>query len=103
MSHPVKGLLLEWLEENRDDLWSRGFRASVNDHGGSTTGTAVDLEGRGILGTICHWPPDTFEFGFNFAESGEEIFLQTKNLGDKTSLALFVDSLLQRLTAENVD
>lgn len=103
MIHPAKGLLLEWLGENRDDLRSRGFRASINDHGGSTTGSAVDLEGRGILGTICHWPPDTFEFGFNSADSGEEIFLQTKSFGDKASLALFVDSLLQRLAAGNVD
>lgn len=103
MTDSDRNLLLDWLATAQERLQALGYEISVNEQGGSTTGTAVDVDGRGLVGTICYWPPNTFEFGFNAAESGEEIVLETKSLSSKDSLARFIDELLGRIARKDMD
>lgn len=100
MTASGKNLLLEWLASAQGRLQTLGYEISINEHGGSTTGTAVDVDGRGLVGTICYWPPYTFEFGFNASESGEEVILETKEFSSKDSLAQFIEELLGRIAQE---
>jgi len=92
-----QNLLLQWLQAEEDDVEARGFEVSMNEGGGSTTATAVDLEGHGVGGTICHWPPSTFEFYFIEMSTGKVLILETEEVKSQSELGSRVKSILEEL------
>ena len=87
-------LLLDWLELVGTSLDSAGYEYRIQTEGQSKTCTAVDLDGRRVVGTICYWPPDTFEFYFIEPDSGSVVVLETRKFSDVAKLRAYLEDLL---------
>ena len=72
----------------------------LRDDSPNSKSSSVNLDCEGMVGTVCHWPPDSFEFQFNDVESGRVLVLETKSFDDKQDLDSYMQALLNRLQAD---
>jgi hypothetical protein len=92
----VFNLLQIWLEKNSAFLFSAGFKSPYPKtwRGGSTS---IDLDSESIVGSITHWPPNTFEFQFNNARTGDVLILDTKTLETGQQLDTYISQMFRQI------
>lgn len=89
-------MLAEWIATERQKLESSGFSVSLNE---TEMGSCIsaNLDSDRVVGTICHWEPNRFEFQFNDCDTEEVAFLETVEFDNIPGLSAFFFSLLKRL------
>lgn len=90
----MQNLLIDWANGAKSSLEEQGLSVRVID-AESTKGVSVDLDGDRFIGTISHWEPNTFEFQFNSATTGDVILLETVELSSTEEIGSHVMALLQ--------
>ena len=94
---PMDNLLLRWFENRKSGLESAGWSLVFTDGDANSRSWSVQIECEALVGGICHWHPELFEFQFNDYESGEVLDLETRKFDDEEPLGLYVQALLKRL------
>ncbi len=81
-----------WLKSARHDLEKLGVMISTKD-GHQTGSFEVNLDSSRFVGTICFWPPNIYEFGFNAYITGEEVVFETINFDKSEELEVYLNRL----------
>jgi len=90
----MDNLLTQWLATARPKLEQQGFKLKFTEGPGPGS-CSVDIDSSYVVGGICFWPGNIFEFGFNDCESGKEVLLETMTLDSVEKLDNHFDSLLR--------
>ena len=85
---------LRGVLKSHDDLISRhGIALSFKDE--NIDGSySVNMDSSKYVGTVTYWPETRFEFQFNSCNSGEVVFLETKEFESEADLSVFIEKLL---------
>lgn len=88
----MSDLLESWIEKYRTKLEAEGFKITIAEpHIGG--GRSVELDSDSIIGGVCHWPPERFEFQFHSLKSGDILVLEEMCFRDVGDLSAYFEEL----------
>jgi len=83
--------LKAWVERRQREIEGRGYQVRYHAHDQGQC--SVDIDGKKVVGTITHWPENSYEIQFNDCQSGGVLLLVTEELRDPDSLIDYLEPL----------
>ncbi|MEJ2046411.1 MAG: hypothetical protein P8X74_23730 [Reinekea sp.] len=86
-------MLNDWVELSKSELEKKGFTVTMSV---DTSCTSVDLDCDKVVGTICFWEPNQFEFQFNYCDSSD-VVVESVELGSINEISEYFRQLLIKM------
>lgn len=88
-------LLNKWLSQSKIELETQGFTVTLSEQEGGCT--SVNIDSDKVIGTICFWEPNQFEFQFNSSETGDVLALESVELSNIASVSEHLSEVMSKL------
>ncbi|AEG01801.1 immunity protein TriTu family protein [Methylomonas methanica] len=88
-------LLNEWASQSRTELEAQGFTVTMPEQEGRCT--SVNIDSDKVIGTICFWEPNQFEFQFNSPKTGDVLALVSVELSNVASVSECLKEVMSKI------